>query len=124
MKIKNQAGQVLLLTLMTVSVGGISTGVMLGVVNSTTRSSGFFLDSTKAYYSSVAGIELVMADLLDGADASDPGYAVPSFELDGFTVSVSISAPTGDATPKTISGTWTLALRRDWHRWPRAINGW
>ena len=59
----SQSGQILLLTLMVSRVGALSTGVMLGIVNSTSRSSGIFHEATEAYYAAAAGIEAVIADL-------------------------------------------------------------
>ena len=103
---RNQAGQILGLTMIVVAVGSLSTGAMLAVVNSGTRSSGAFQESSQAYYASAAGIELVMAYLLEGADGFaldscypelDPGPPVTvngqPVTVNGHEISLSIISP-------------------------------
>ena len=73
---------------------------MLGIINATTRASGSFQDSTKAYYAAAAGIEAVMGDLISGDDALDAGYTPPSVRVNGIDVIISITSPQVDLPPK------------------------
>ena len=100
--IKNQSGQILLLTLIMTGLGGVITGAMLGFLNGSSRGSGTFLDSTDAYYAAAGGIEAVMADLLEGDDALDLGYTVPSVTLNGIPVTISVAPPQVDLAPKAV----------------------
>ena len=97
---KSQSGQVLLLTMVVIAVGALTTGGLLAVAISSSRASGTFLDQTDAYYAAAAGIEEVMADLLEGKDALDPSYTVPSPTVNGFPVIVSVTAPLVDRAPR------------------------
>ena len=86
---KNQAGQIMALTLMITGVGALSTGAMLGIITTSARSSGSFHDNTESYYAAAAGIEIVIADLLEGKDALDTGdtpYQVPQLDVNGRPV--------------------------------------
>ena len=103
--LKNQAGQILILTLMVTGVSALSTGAMLAVVNVASRSSGDFRTNTEAYYSAAAGIEAVIADLLNGVDAlpstGDP-YTPPSIGLNEQPAVMGIDPPgAGNARPKS-----------------------
>jgi len=99
---KSQVGQVLALTLLVTGLGSLSTGAMLGIITSSSRSSGAFQDSAQAYYAAASGIEAVMADLVAGKDALAPSYTVPSVTLNGHTVAISIAPPQVDVTPRAI----------------------
>ena len=103
---ESQSGQVLVLTLMLTSVGALATGVMLGVVNGTSRASGAFRDSTETYYAASSAIEAVMADLLEGVDAlpvsGDTPYVKPVVEVNSFPVTLTISAPTVAEPPRAV----------------------
>ena len=120
----SQAGQVLALTLVMTGVGAISTGSMLLFVTTATRTSGFFTDSSEAFYATASGIELVMADLVDGVDILDAGYTPPSIDLNGVTGDVTVTAPLiTDLTPKpsfryidpgVVEGLTTLASGDIW----------
>ena len=55
------------------------------------------LSSEEAYFTADAGVEAVLADLRQGADALDGSYVVPTVTLNGFTASIAISPPSRDA---------------------------
>ena len=104
--LKNHPGQILVLTLLTLGVGALGTGAlgtgaMLGVVNSTTRGSGAFLEGTDAYYASAAGVEFVMADLLAGVDALDGSYTLPDLIVNDQEITVLVSSPQTSIHPAT-----------------------
>ena len=101
----NQAGQVMALTLMVTSVGALSAGAMLGIITTSSRSSGVFLDNTESYYAAAAGIEIVMADLLEGKDAlatADTPYQVPQLDVNDLPVKISISPPGPGTKPRVL----------------------
>lgn len=53
-----------------------------------------------AYYAADAGIEAVLSDLRQGKDALSPTYTLPSVTLNGYTATVTVSAPPrADALP-------------------------
>ena len=102
---KNQAGQIMALTLMITGVGALSTGAMLGIITTSARSSGSFHDNTESYYAAAAGIEIVIADLLEGKDALDTGdtpYQVPQLDVNGRPVKISIAPPAGGTKPRVL----------------------
>ena len=93
--LKGQSGQILLLTLVITSVGALSTGAMLAVATTATRSSGDFQETTAGYYAAAAGIELPISYMLEGADAYslDTCYSAPSIIVNEIQPQVSITSP-------------------------------
>ena len=93
------------LTMVVTGVGALSSGAMLGIVNSATRSSGHFQDSANSYYTAAGGIESVMADLLEGQDALETGdtpYQPSCVQLNDFEARISVTPPQVDQPPKAV----------------------
>ena len=57
---------------------------------------GVTVSEEEAYFAADAGIEAVLADLRQGTDALDGAYVVPSFDLNGFTVAVTVASSPRD----------------------------
>ena len=97
---KSQKGQIILLTMLGISLGALAVGALLAIANASSRASGDFQDRTDAYYAAAAGIEAVMADLLDSQNALDPAYSVPSVTVNGLTPTISVTSPEVDLSPR------------------------
>ncbi len=74
----------------------------MGTANSVTGPATDAQDRVCWIFTKEAGIEAVMADLLEGKDAMAPGYAPPSLNLNGVAVTISVTVPPTDPGPRTL----------------------
>ena len=68
-------------------------------------------DGERLYYALDAAVELVMADLVRGADALAPSYSPPAAEINGITPAISIVSPGGAANLAPITEYFDPGLR-------------
>jgi hypothetical protein len=98
---RGQKGQGLIFVLITMTFGFLVITGLLHYVSTSLRAMGKNTDQVLAYYAADAGVSEVVKDLLQGIDALDAGYTVPSITVNDYDVTISIAAPTPGATPSS-----------------------
>ena len=91
-----QSGQMLMITLVIVGLGTLVVGSTLAFVSASLDSIGNAAERAEVYYAAEAGIEAVVADMRQGADPIDGGYALPVVTTNGLTPVITIATPPSD----------------------------
>ncbi|MBI4337950.1 MAG: hypothetical protein HY683_09015 [Chloroflexi bacterium] len=92
-------GQVLLLMVLGMGVGGLALGALLTFTDVHLRLVRKAQDQTFAYQAAAAAVEAVIADLRTGTDALAGGYTPPQVTLNGLTPTVTVAAPSVTTPP-------------------------
>lgn len=96
---RGERGQTLPLALIFVALAGLLLTFLIPHFSTVARSEATLAKREKAYWAAEAGLNMIVADLVHGADALSPDYSPPELSLNGFTARVKITRPKGEAPP-------------------------
>lgn len=85
--VRDQKGQVLWFTLMVMIFGALVIAGLFAYLSTSLLVSARSQENTYAYYAANAGVERVIADLLQGVEAEDNSYSVT---LNGYSATVEV----------------------------------
>ena len=88
-------GLVLPMVLMVMVVGSITVGGFLVLTSTISRVQQKSTDASRRWFAADAAVDAVIGDLARGADALAVDYPVPNIQVNGISMEITISAPSG-----------------------------
>ncbi|MCH8309215.1 MAG: hypothetical protein IIB17_01805 [Chloroflexi bacterium] len=92
-QLNDEAGNAVLYAMLVIVVGAILMSALLPFIAANLRAASASIDNTREYYTAAAGIEAVLADLIQGKNILDSGYAPPAVTLNDITAEISVGTP-------------------------------
>ncbi len=97
-----ESGQALPMALILVTLAMLLAASVIPQLHTISRSQVSAEKNLMAYYAAEGTIDVVLADLAHGADASSEDYEIPNVTINGYTPDITISTPeTGNAPDAT-----------------------
>ena len=97
-----EEGIILPLTIIGVAVGSVLVIGMLSFTGTVVKIGGDDQDQTIAVYAARAGIVSVVSDLIEGDDALDPTYEVPTTTVSELPLSITVSSPASSTRAESV----------------------